>query len=107
MNVLVAQAGENMMLERMKITKLLWNAKISSEFSQQENPKLKYEITDALKRGIPYVVIIGEDEAKENKCIIKDLAKEKEIFIHQNELVSTLKGLGVVPVGCEFAAEMA
>lgn len=106
-NVLVAQAGENMMLERMKIARLLWNAKISSEFSQQENPKLTREISDALDRDIPFMVIVGEDEAKENKCRIKDLAKKEEETIYQNELVSKLREKGVVPVGCEFAAEMA
>lgn len=105
-NVLVAQAGENMMLERMKVTKLLWDAKISAEFNQQENPKLKYEIANALDRDIPFMVVIGEDEAKAKTCKVKDLKKRTEETVEQSKLAETLRAKGVVPVGCEFAAEM-
>ncbi len=105
-NVLVAQAGDNLMVERMKVTKLLWDAKISAEFNQQENPKLKYEIANALDRGIPFMVVIGEDEAKEKKCKVKDLKARTEECVDQSELAATLRAKGVIPVGCEFAAEM-
>jgi hypothetical protein len=104
--VLVAQAGENMMLERMRVTKLLWDANISAEFSQQENPKLKYEIANALDRNIPFMVIIGEEEAKDKKCKVKDLNARTEETVDQAELASVLRSKGVVPVGCEFAAEL-
>jgi len=104
--VLIAQAGKNMMTERMKIGKLLWDSKISAEYNQQENPKLKGEIEKALDRDIPFMVIIGEDEAKEKKCKLKDLKARSEETIDQVLLVSTLRQKGVVPVGCEFAAEM-
>jgi histidyl-tRNA synthetase len=104
--VLVAQAGENMMLERMKVAKVLWDSNISAEFNQQENPKLKYEIANALDRNIPFMVVIGEEEAKENKCKVKDLAERTEDTVAQADLVSFLRKKGVIPVGCEFAAEM-
>lgn len=104
--VLVAQAGENMMLERMKISNILWNANISAEFNQQENPKLKYEIANALDREIPFMVVVGEDEAKEQKCKVKDLRARTEETVKLSSLVSTLRKKGVIPVGCEFASEM-
>eukprot|EP00557_Chaetoceros_sp_GSL56_P006358 CAMPEP_0176501598 /NCGR_PEP_ID=MMETSP0200_2-20121128/14246_1 /TAXON_ID=947934 /ORGANISM="Chaetoceros sp., Strain GSL56" /LENGTH=958 /DNA_ID=CAMNT_0017900495 /DNA_START=69 /DNA_END=2945 /DNA_ORIENTATION=- len=104
--VLVAQAGENLMLEKMKVTKLLWDANISAEFNQQDNPKLKYEIADALDRNIPFMVVIGEDEAREKKCKIKDLNARTEETVDQSELASALRAKGVIPVGCEFAAEL-
>ena len=94
------------MLERMKVTKLLWDAKISAEFNQQENPKLKYEITNALDRNIPFMVVIGEDEAKDKKCKVKDLNARTEETVNQSDLAATLRAKGVVPVGCEFAAEL-
>ena len=105
-NVLVAQAGENMIVERMKITKLLWDANISAEFNQQENPKLKYEIVNALDRNIPFIVVIGEDEAKEKKVKIKDLNAKTEETVDQSNLAAALRAKGVIPVGCEFAAEI-
>jgi len=105
-NVLVAQAGENMMIERMKLSKLLWDSNISAEFNQQPNPKLTSEITKAIERDIPFMVIIGEEEAKEKRCNLKDLKARTEETIDQAQLVSTLRQKGVIPVGCEFAAEM-
>ena len=104
--VLVASAGENLLRERMKLTKLLWDANISAEFSQQENPKLKFEIANALEREIPFMVIAGEEEIKENKCKVKDLKARTEETVDLQDLVKTLRGKGVVPVGCEFAMEM-
>jgi histidyl-tRNA synthetase len=105
-DVLVATVGDGMMKERMKLTQLLWDANISAEFSQQDSPKLKYEIPNALDRGIPFMAIVGEDEAKERTCKLKDLKARTEETVPMAELVSTLRKKGVVPVGCELAAEL-
>jgi len=104
--VLVASVGDGMMKERMKVTRILWDAKISAEFSQQDNPKLKYELTDALEREIPFMVIVGEEEVKEQKCKVKDLKARTEETIAMADLVSNLRSKGVIPVGCEFAADL-
>ena len=105
-SVLVASVGEGMIAERMKIAKLLWEGNISAEYSQQENPKLAKEITNALERGVPFMVVIGEEELKESKCKVKDLGAREEVLVPMSELVSTLLERGVVPVGCEFASQM-
>ena len=108
--VLIASAGSNspaMICEKMKISEKLWNAKISAEFNQAESVKLKNEITNALSRDIPYMVVIGEEEAKENKCKLKDLNNRTEDLIMADDLVKILLNeKGVVPVGCEFAKEL-
>lgn len=106
-SVLVASAGgENQLQQRMKLTNLLWAANISAEFNQQENPKLKFEIANALERGIPFMVIVGEEEAKENKCKVKDLNARTEETVEVMNLVAMLREKGVIPVGCEFAMEL-
>mmetsp|Transcript_10889 Transcript_10889/g.17700 ORF Transcript_10889/g.17700 Transcript_10889/m.17700 type:complete len:955 (-) Transcript_10889:45-2909(-) len=105
-SVLVASAGENLLRQRMKLTKVLWDANISAEFSQQENPKLKFEIANALDREIPFMVIAGEEEAKEGTCKVKDLKARTEETVAVGDLVKTLREKGVVPVGCEFAMEL-
>ena len=94
------------MQERMKLTNILWDANISAEFSQQDNPKLKFEIANALDRDIPFMVISGEEEAKEGRCKVKDLKARTEKTVEVKDLVATLRGKGVVPVGCEFAMEL-
>jgi len=104
-DVLIASAGENLLPQRMKLAKVLWDANISAEFSQQDNPKLKFEIANALERDIPFMVIAGEEEAREGKCKVKDLKARTEETVDVGALVRTLRGKGVVPVGCEFAME--
>jgi len=104
-SVLVAQAGSGLLIQRMKVCRLLWDASISSEFNHQDEPKLKYEITNALNREVPFMVVIGEDEWEENKVKVKDLGRRTEDVVDLNMLVTFLKSKGVVPVGCEFAME--
>lgn len=104
-NVLVASAGVGMMKEKMKIARLLWDANISAEFSQQEKAKLSKEVVDALERDIPFMIVIGENELAENKCQVKDIKAETAELVLISDLVAYLRMKGVVPVGCEFAAE--
>merc|ERR1712232_605971 len=99
--------GQNMTAECMQVTQRLWDANISAEFSQKENVKLKFELQDALERSIPYMVIVGEREIAEGKVVVKDLAAKSEENVPLEILAKTLCEKGVVPVGCEFAAEMA
>ena len=87
-------------------TKLLWDANISAEFSQQDNPKIRFEITSALERDIPFMVLAGQEEAREGKCKVKDLRARTEDTVELGELVATLRGKGTVPVGCQFAMEL-
>jgi len=109
-SVLIASAGSNtteMIGEKMKIANVLWKANISAEFSQTENLKLKNEITHALQRDIPFMVVVGEEEVKERKCKLKDLANRTEDLVAVDDLVQILlRKKGVVPVGCEFAKDM-
>ena len=105
-SVLVASAGENLLRERMGIAKVLWDANISAEFSQQENPKLEFEIAGALERRIPFMAIVGEEEVREGKCKVKDLGARTEETVDVGDLARVLRGKGVVPVGCEFAMEI-
>ena len=105
-DILIASAGDAMMKEKMNIARILWDAKLSAEFSQKESAKLKRELQNALDRGIPFMVIVGEAEWKENKCVVKDIVAKTEETVALDDLVSTLRSKGVVPVGCEFAAEL-
>jgi len=107
-SVLVASigTGTSMVAERMRLARLLWSSNVSAEFNMQENPKLKFEIADALERDIPFMAIVGEEELRDGTCKVKDLRKRTEETVKVSDLVKTLRAKGVVPVGCEFAAEI-
>jgi histidyl-tRNA synthetase len=105
-SVYIASTGSSLMTAKMKVASLLWNANISAEFGQKENAKLTKEIQGALEREIPFVVVVGENEWADGKCQLKDLAKNTADLVPIQELVSVLREKGVIPVGCEFAAEL-
>lgn len=105
-SVLVACAGDSMMIEKMRISRMLWDSNISAEFNQQENVKLKKEVEYALDAGIPFMVVVGESELKEGKVVVQDLAAKSREPALIVDIVKILRTKGVVPVGCEFAMEI-
>mmetsp|Transcript_22170 Transcript_22170/g.27835 ORF Transcript_22170/g.27835 Transcript_22170/m.27835 type:complete len:948 (-) Transcript_22170:148-2991(-) len=88
--VLVASAGNGMLPHRMKLAKDLWESGIPAEFSHQPNAKLKKQLEDALQRNIPYMVIIGEDEIKNNIVKVKDLGAHFEETVPRDQAANLL-----------------
>eukprot|EP01038_Epipyxis_sp_PR26KG_P007725 gene7725-10498_t len=97
--VFIAAIGAVPLAERMKIAKLLWQANISAEYSHQVKPKLGPQLTDAIERQIPFMIIIGEDELVKQVYKLKNLRDrtEQEVSIH--ELIPLLFQLGCNPIG--------
>ena len=106
--VLVSSVGEgSMMIPMMEVTKSLWEANISAEFTQTANQSLKNDLKACLERSIPFLVIVGEEELKKGLVKVKDLQKRTEEDVPVKDIAQALKRMGVVAVGCEFAAEEA
>ena len=84
-----------MTAHRMKVAANLWRNGISAEFGYQENPKLQKQLTFALESGINWVVIIGEEEMKEGKVNLKNLAANSEVTIPIDNLVEELRKQGL------------
>ena len=59
--------------ERMHITKILWDAGIKAEFSYKQKPKLPAQFKMAEQGGIPFAVILGEEEQAGGKVKIKEM----------------------------------
>ena len=59
--------------ERMRVAKMLWDAGIKAEFAYKQKPKLPAQFNAAEKSGIPFAVILGEDEQAQGKVKIKEL----------------------------------
>ena len=83
----------------MKVSKVLWNANISSEFSRYENPKFKKQLDEALERAIPFIVVFGADELKKGTVKVKNMTKFTEVEVPIEELVATL-----IADGCKQVA---
>ena len=61
------------------------------------NKKLKAKFKYADKLEIPYVVVIGEDEVKENKVTIKNMktGEEEKIANDEVEIIKRLEGVNI------------
>ena len=56
--------------ERMEVCRTLWDAGIKAEYLYKVKPKLPAQFAGAEKNGVPYAVVLGEDEwfEQENYC---------------------------------------
>ncbi|KAJ5570026.1 histidine--tRNA ligase mitochondrial [Penicillium hispanicum] len=62
-----------MLKERMDVCQQLWNAGIKAEFSYKLKPKLPQQFKAAEQGGIPFAIILGEEELAAGKVRIKEM----------------------------------
>ncbi|CAK4713020.1 hypothetical protein LEN26_002566 [Aphanomyces euteiches] len=95
--VLVAQTSPGLLVPRLEVCRTLWGAHIAAEVlpSENENPKFIKQLQYALDMGIPFVVVLGEDERANKQVKVKVLAANEEITIAEDDLVVTLEKFGV------------
>ncbi|KAK0515987.1 hypothetical protein JMJ35_002021 [Cladonia borealis] len=63
--------------ERMQVAKTLWDAGIKAEFSYKEKPKLGAQFKKAEESGIPFAVILGEEEVGRGEVRVKEMGLEE------------------------------
>ncbi|KAL8752910.1 MAG: hypothetical protein Q9199_005413 [Rusavskia elegans] len=86
-----------MVRERMDVCKILWDAGIKAEFSYKLKPKLPAQFKAADVNGVPFAVILGEDEEKAGKVKIKELGlpeghPEKDgVMVNKADLVREVR----------------
>lgn len=90
-DVLIIPIVENLE-EPIKLATKLRNAKINTEIYLNDK-KLKGKFKYADKLEIPYVIIIGEDEIKNNKVTIKNMktGEEKKVENDEFEIIRNIK----------------
>ncbi|OTA25147.1 hypothetical protein BTJ68_11419 [Hortaea werneckii EXF-2000] len=64
---------DGLLPQRMALAKRLWDAGIKAEFSWKVKPKLPQQFKAAEANGVPFAVILGEDELKAGKCKVKEM----------------------------------
>jgi histidyl-tRNA synthetase len=83
--VLFFNLGENESKASFSLMQQLRAKGIRSEL-YHENSKFDKQFKYAEKKNIPYVIIIGDKEVKENRCTIKQLATGKQETIAMDDL---------------------
>ncbi|KAF1989676.1 histidyl-tRNA synthetase [Aulographum hederae CBS 113979] len=83
--------------ERMEVARTLWDQGIKAEFSWKVKPKLPAQFKQAESGGVPFAVILGEDELAQGKVKLKEMGlpeghSEKDgIMVDMKELPSVLR----------------
>ena len=83
--------------ERMAVARTLWEAGIKAEFAYKTKPKLPQQFKAAEVGGVPFAVILGEDELAIGKVKIKELglpeghAEKDGVLVEQAKLVEEVK----------------
>ena len=84
-SVLVTIFNSNLFNNSLKIANELRKNNISTVLYPVINDKLDKQLKYADKKGIPYVVIIGPEEAKKNVVKLKDMktGEQKELSVEE------------------------
>lgn len=88
--VLVTIFSPDMWKQSLKLALNLRNQGINTEIYPDNTVKLDKQLKYADKKGIPYVAIIGPNEAKENKVTLKDLNTKEQKTITFDQLTTRL-----------------
>ncbi|CAD6193506.1 unnamed protein product [Caenorhabditis auriculariae] len=89
--VFVASAQKNLLKERMKICKELWDDGIKAEFAYKANPKLLTQLQYCEERKIPLVIIIGEREIQEKIVKLRNVASREEEDVPLSSLANAIR----------------
>jgi histidyl-tRNA synthetase len=83
--------------ERMATVKQLWEAGIKAEYTWKAKPKWQKEFEVAEKGGIPWAVILGDEEEKQGMVKVKEMGlpaghpEKNGVLIEKAKLVDELK----------------
>ncbi|XP_061581906.1 histidine--tRNA ligase isoform X3 [Cololabis saira] len=89
--VMVASAQKNLLEERLKLVRELWDAGIKAELMYKKNPKLLSQLQHCEDSGIPLVAILGEQELKDGVVKLRMVATREEVDISRAELTAEIK----------------
>lgn len=76
--------------EALKLASEMRDAGINTELNLSEK-KFDKQLKTALKKGIPFILFIGEDEVKSGIYTIKNIAKSEEYKVNFTELTKLIK----------------
>lgn len=89
--VLVTIFSPETLSASLDVTTFLRENGINTDIYQDMESKLEKQLKYANQKGIPYVVIIGEDEVKENVVMLKNFQDGTQQKVQKEELLSLLK----------------
>ncbi len=90
--VLVTIFSPELLEKSIKICEILNNRKINQELYIDPDAKMEKQLKYADKKQIPFAVIIGPDEAKNNEVTVKNLKTREQKTMKLDKLVASVFG---------------
>ncbi len=88
--VLVTIFSPELLEKSIEATNQLRTAGINTELYLDPNKKLDKQLKYADRKGIPYVLIIGPDEIRQKKALLKDFSSGQQFLLSLPEILTTL-----------------
>lgn len=89
--VLVTVFNNSLLNSSIAVADKLRQANVATELFPNSQEKLDKQLKYADRKGIPYVVIVGPNEAKENKVKLKDMRNQSQSELTVDEVIAKLK----------------
>ncbi|XP_052674779.1 histidine--tRNA ligase, cytoplasmic-like isoform X1 [Crassostrea angulata] len=91
--VYVVSAQKNLVEERMKICKELWDADIKTEQSYKRNPKALDQFQYCETNSIPIAIIIGGSEIEMGVVTLRIVGSREERTVQREKMVEEIKSV--------------
>lgn len=88
---LVTIFSKDLRQKSIEYSTALSSAGVSTELYLDENTKLEKQLKYADKKQIPYVIIIGPDEAKNNTVTLRNMKTREQKIVLKAEILENLK----------------
>ena len=88
--IYIASIGNNMITEKIKLCSKFRKMGFICIMSHLSNPKMRPQFDEVFNMDIPYMVIIGENEIKENKLTIKDVKLKNQYILDKQIAIDFL-----------------
>jgi histidyl-tRNA synthetase len=88
--VLLTIIDERYSKDIIKMAQGFRNADVNAEVFLGKDRSLKNQLAYALKKEIPFIIILGEEEKKQEKVKLKDLNKREEMLLTESEAFAKL-----------------
>ena len=89
--ILVTIFSEQLQPQSLKIATQLREGGINTELFPEQTAKLDKQLKYADRKGIPYVIIVGDNEIKQNKVLLKNMQTKSQELLTIIEVISKLE----------------
>jgi histidyl-tRNA synthetase len=87
----VCMFGADLLDSALGLVSVIRAAGVSCEPTVEPDAKLKKQLTNAVRRGAKYVILLGEDEVRQGMVMVKNMTTGEQVSVARDEVAAVLK----------------